>query len=184
MQATDQGTREQGRQRHLVVPRTLVFLTSTDPTTGAEEVLLLQGAPTKRLWANLYNGIGGHIEANEDVYAAARREVSEEAGLAVESLTLRGVIHVNAGADATGPRPGVMIFVFRGQTGERTVAAGPEGALRWIPVNRIQEYPLVDDLYAVIPQVLGGPFFYGHYSPQPDGALAYRFCSVEQLERE
>ena len=75
---------------------------------------MLKGAPTKRLWANQYNGLGGHVEADEDVYAAALREVNEETGLSVTDLTLRGVVNVDTGNDEFGQRPGVMMFVFAG----------------------------------------------------------------------
>ena len=44
------------RQRFTVIPRTLVFITRGD------HVLLLRGSAQKRIWANKYNGIGGHIE--------------------------------------------------------------------------------------------------------------------------
>ena len=67
--------------RYVAVPRTLVFLTSANPATGELEILLLKGAPHKRLWANLLNGVGGHVEVHEDVYSAALREVQEETGL-------------------------------------------------------------------------------------------------------
>ena len=52
----------------MLIPRTLIFLTCRDL------VLLLKGAPHKRLWANRYNGIGGHIERGEDVLTAAQRD--------------------------------------------------------------------------------------------------------------
>ncbi|MFN3335728.1 MAG: NUDIX domain-containing protein, partial [Caldilinea sp.] len=105
MNASEQGTRESGG-RNLVVPRVLVLLTSTNPSTGKREVLLLKGAPTKRLWANRYNGLGGHVEANEDVYTAASREVREEAGIEAPTLSLRGVVTIDAGFDEHGRRPG------------------------------------------------------------------------------
>ena len=62
MKVTEQGARDGRRQRYQTVPRVLIFLTSANPQTGAQEVLLLKGAPTKRLWAGRYNGLGGHVE--------------------------------------------------------------------------------------------------------------------------
>ena len=47
-----------------------------EPVTGEPEVLLLRGAADKRLWANRYNGLGGHVEAGEDVLSAAKREAA------------------------------------------------------------------------------------------------------------
>lgn len=86
---------------YTAIPRTLVFLTRGD------EVLLLKGAPHKNLWAGKYNGLGGHIEAGENPYRAARREVREEAGLEIAGLTLRAVIHVTLPTP-----PGVLLFVL------------------------------------------------------------------------
>ncbi len=89
------------RQRYTVIPRTLVFITRGD------HVLLLRGSPQKRIWANKYNGIGGHIERDEDIYSAAQREVREETGLEVEDLRLVGLINID------GDQPtGIMLFVF------------------------------------------------------------------------
>ncbi|MBK8800029.1 MAG: NUDIX domain-containing protein [Anaerolineales bacterium] len=91
-----------GSGRHLATPRVLIFLTCFNQARGEREVLLLKGAPTKRLWANRYNGLGGHVEAAEDVYTAAVREVREEAGIEVRDLSLRGVVTIDAGADEAG----------------------------------------------------------------------------------
>ena len=176
MNATEQGTRD-ASGRNLVTPRVLIFLTSTHPATGAREVLLLKGAPTKRLWANRYNGLGGHVEATEDVYTAAVREVWEEAGIEVRDLALRGVVTIDTGFDEFGRRPGVVMFVFVGETEERTLWPSVEGTPAWLPVDDLARYPLVDDLAELLPRALGGPFFYGHYSPQPDGTLRYTFQS-------
>jgi len=45
--------------RYAIIPRTLIFITREGPS--GLEVLLIKGAPTKRLWANRYNGVGGHV---------------------------------------------------------------------------------------------------------------------------
>ena len=77
----DQGVAK-SKHRYQVIPRTLCFITYGD------EVLLLRGGPHKRLWAGRYNGVGGHIEAGEDVHAATLREIDEETGLTVHDLRL------------------------------------------------------------------------------------------------
>ena len=177
MNSTEQGTREPTARRFLAVPRVLIFLTSRHPATKQQEILLLKGAPTKRLWANRYNGLGGHVEAAEEIHAAAVRELREEAGIEVPHLRLRGVVTIDTGADAQGPRPGVMVFVFVGETSERAVRSTDEGTPEWLPIAGLHELPLVDDLPQLLAHTLDGPFFYGHYSPEADGTLRYAFTA-------
>jgi 8-oxo-dGTP diphosphatase len=175
MKVTAQGTRDPQRQRYQTIPRVLIFLYRRHPQTQEEEVLLLKGAPTKRLWANHYNGLGGHVEADEDVYAAAQREVQEEAGIADVALSLRGVVNIDTGSDELGPRPGVMMFVFGGEAPLQEVVPSEEGELHWLPLAQLQDYPLVDDLYELAPRVRHGAFFFGHYAPLANGDMQYRF---------
>lgn len=176
MNVSEQGARESGA-RHLVIPRVVIFLTSINPATGEREVLLLKGAPTKRLWENKYNGLGGHVEPTEDVYTAAVREVWEEAGIEVKALTLRGIVTIDTGFDEFGRRPGVLMFVFVGETSERIFWPSREGTLSWVAIDALTAYPLVDDLFELLPRALKGPFFFSHYSPLPDGTLRYTFLS-------
>lgn len=180
MKVSEQGViepRPEGsRRRYRAIPRTLIFVTCQNPDSGQSEVLLLKGAPTKRLWPNQYNGLGGHVEADEDILSAARRELVEEAGLTPQAFTLRGVIHIHTGEDDEGPLPGVLVFVFHAESGQRTVKATAEGVPEWIQISTLGDYPLVDDLPEILARALGeGPVFFGHYTPRPDGTLEYRF---------
>jgi 8-oxo-dGTP diphosphatase len=145
--------------RYTIVPRTLVFLTRGD------QLLLLKGAPHKRLWADQYNGLGGHVERGETPLTAARREVREEAGLEVKELDLRAIIHV------TLPEPpGVMLFVFLGEAPQGEPRASEEGAPIWVKQNALEELPLVEDLPLLLPRILSpGPRIFGDYRVTEDG---------------
>ena len=149
------------RRRYLIIPRVLVFL------TRADRVLLLKGASDKRLWADRYNGLGGHIEPGETPYQAALREVQEESGLVPQALALRALVHV------TMPEPpGVMLFVFVGEAPEGTVRASVEGTPAWIPRDVIADLPLVEDLYELLPRVLlPGDVIFGDYRFTDEGAV-------------
>jgi len=156
------------RQRYVVIPRTLVFI-----TRGAD-VLLLRGAPTKRIWANKYNGIGGHIERDEDVHTAARREVREETGLEVDDLRLVGLINID------GDQPtGIMLFVFTAQSRSGDPIPSEEGTLAWIARDQLTQIDLVEDLSVILPRALELPLtappFFAHYHYDEQEHLVIRF---------
>jgi len=170
------GQQEQGvfasDERYKTVPRTLCFVLHGD------DVLLLKGAPDKRLWANRYNGVGGHVERGEDVCTAARREICEETGWCddeLEDLRLRGIINVDAGS----PQTGIALFVFTAKARKRQTSASAEGTLEWIPLSRLLDYALVEDLPILLARILeladDAPPLFGHYSYDESDKLVMRF---------
>ncbi len=139
MPQSDQGV---SRERYMLIPRVLIFL------TRGESVLLLKGAPTKHLWANRYNGIGGHVERGEDVLSAARRELWEETGLRCD-LRLCGTVTVDAGEQI-----GVGLYVFTGECREGEPRPSSEGTLEWLSLSGLADQPLVEDVAVLLGRIL------------------------------
>jgi 8-oxo-dGTP diphosphatase len=142
MPAKDQGATP---DRYMLIPRVLIFVRREG------EVLLLKGAPDKRLWANKYNGIGGHLERGEDSLSAAKRELLEETGLTAE-LYLCGTVVVDAGGN-----PGVGIYVFTGEYQSGELHPSREGSLEWVSISDLAELPVVEDLPVLLTRILEMP---------------------------
>lgn len=144
------GSREQGagltEGRWLTIPRTLCFVLNGD------SVLLMKRGAHKRVFPNRYNGVGGHIERDEDPLTSAVREVEEETGLRVHNMRLRAVYNVDAG-DPTG----IMVLVFTAWSDSRAVVPNEEGTLHWVARDQVQTLDLVDDLPEMLPRILAMP---------------------------
>ena len=156
------------RERYTFIPRTLCFVFDGD------DVLLLKGAPNKGVWADKYNGVGGHVERNEDLYNAVLREMEEETGLKVPNLQLAGIVNIDAGQEL-----GIGMFVFRAGTTTRTLQASAEGELEWLPVSDLADLDLVEDLPVILPRVFkmkaGDPPFFARYHYDEEDHLVIIF---------
>ncbi len=172
MGRADQGLVKSG-DRYRVIPRTLCFITHGD------DVLLLRGGPQKRLWAGLYNGVGGHVEPHEDIYHAAVREIAEETGLQVHDVRLRLISHIDAG----DPSMGILIFVFTAVANQRAVTPSAEGTLEWWPQAALPLEHAVEDLPLLLPRLLAmqpaDPPFYAVYHYDSADQLQVTFAAAQ-----
>ncbi|PJF39857.1 MAG: NUDIX domain-containing protein [Chloroflexi bacterium] len=140
------GAKQQGATvtdgRWLTIPRTLCFI------FNGNDVLLMKRAAHKRIFPNCYNGVGGHIERDEDPLTSARREIREETGLIVNNLQLRAVYNID-----TNEANGIILFIFTGETKTRNVTPNSEGSLHWVPRGEVMRLALVEDLPYILPRI-------------------------------
>lgn len=165
MPISDQGF---SPKRFQVIPRTLIFIFNEKG-----EVLLLKGAETKKIWAGHYNGIGGHIEAGEDIQSSAVRELLEETGIRDVPLRLCGQVMVEVDAER-----GIALFIFKGEYAGETIVPSEEGQLEWVRLADIPNLPVVEDLPKLLPMVAAqgetDPLIIGKYH-YVDGQLVMLF---------
>lgn len=165
------GVESQGvcNQRYSLIPRVLIF-----PVNESGEILLLEGASDKKIWAGYWNGLGGHVEQGESALSAAQRELLEESGLTAEKLIYCGQVAVD-----TGQIPGIIFFVFKAKQLSGQVCASKEGRLEWHSLQNALELKLVEDLYTLLPLVMrqraSGKPFWGHYHYDDQGQLVMSF---------
>ncbi len=166
------GRSEQGisPDKYHMIPRVLIFVFNDQ-----RKVLLIKGAPTKKIWAEKYNGVGGHVERGEDILSAAKRELKEETGLESSSMFFCGQVMVDATVTT-----GIALFIFKAKYEGGALAPSAEGELEWVKPESFRELPLVEDLRTIIPKVssiqMGDQPFFAKYAYTEDDQLIISFA--------
>jgi 8-oxo-dGTP diphosphatase len=147
---------------------TLGYVLSPD---GASALLVHRNARADDHHLGKYNGLGGKLEADEDVQSGMRREIREEAGIECEALQLRGTISW-PGFGKDGEDWFGFVFVVPAFSGTPH-ASNPEGTLEWVPLDRIGELPLWEGDRQFLPLVFDGdPRPFHGVMPYRDGRMA------------
>lgn len=130
---------------------TLGYVLSPD---GDRALLVHRNARADDHHLGKYNGLGGKLEADEDVHAGMRREIREEAGIECTAMHLRGTISW-PGFGRDGEDWFGFLFLVTAFEG-LPHASNPEGSLEWVPVGRIPELPLWEGDRQFLPLVFDG----------------------------
>jgi 8-oxo-dGTP diphosphatase len=117
-----------------------------------------------------YLGIGGHVEADEDVVTCIRREVTEETGLTIARAAMRGAVTWTGFGSKLA---NITCFVFRVDSYEGEPHGGnEEGTLAWVPLTDLRDVPLWDSDHEWLPMVFDDDVrqFHG-IMPYENGAM-------------
>ena len=134
--------------KYTPVLATLGYIMSPD---GKRVLMIHRNKRLDDIHYGKYNGLGGKLEATEDVVSGLSREILEESGLIVNRAMLRGTISWPGfgknGEDWFG-------FIFRVEDWHGEVLSGNhEGTLEWVPLDALMELSLWPSDHNFLPMV-------------------------------
>ncbi|GHS97772.1 7,8-dihydro-8-oxoguanine triphosphatase [Planctomycetales bacterium] len=123
-----------------------------------------------------YNGLGGHLERDEDALTCIRRELREEAGIECEKITLRGTINWT-GFGKNGEDWLCFIFLVEEFSGE-VFTKNEEGDLHWLALDQLDSVPMWDGDRHFLPLVFDADPrpFHGYMPYANDRPLRWTYC--------
>lgn len=103
--------------------------------TGDEVLMIRRNARSDDDHFNKVNGIGGKVEADEDIYSGLLREIEEEAGVKATEVELRATISFTN----FGPkREQWLVFAYLVTDWEgELLESNDEGSLEWVRKERL-----------------------------------------------
>ena len=107
---------------------------------AAGRVLMLERAAHKKFLPGWFVGVGGKVEAGENVFDAAAREFEEETGMRAVEMRLRGSYTFMT--ETPSNRCGV-IYMFECAVEGDFVAEVADGTLHWLTRDEIALHPMV-----------------------------------------
>ncbi|APG02838.1 7,8-dihydro-8-oxoguanine triphosphatase [Luteibacter rhizovicinus DSM 16549] len=146
---------------------TLGYVMSPD---GQRVLMIHRNARQDDQHLGKYNGLGGKMEAGEDIAACMRREIMEEAGIECLEMRLRGTLNWpgfgKQGEDWLG-----FIFVIDRYAGT-PFESNAEGKLEWVPLAELDALPMWEGDRHFLPLVFDSdPRAFHGVMPYKDGRM-------------
>lgn len=144
---------------------TLGFILSPD---GQETLLVHRNKRDSDLHLGKYNGLGGKMKQQEDIFTCLKREIHEESGLLIEDATLRGTVNWS-GFGRSGENWFGFIYRINHFSGVPK-ASNEEGDLQWCRINELHLLSMWEgDKYFLDMVFDDDPRIFHGYMPYRDG---------------
>lgn len=116
--------------------------------------LMLHRAKHKRIMPDIWMAPGGHIEFNEGLFEAARREILEETGLKIKNLKIKVV--GNAYLKDLNQEL-FFTWIMADYAGGELVFSDHDGEMEWLTSKEIAQLPtLLPEMKKVVKKLFDG----------------------------
>ena len=151
---------------------TLGYILSPD---GEKVLLIHRNARADDQHLGKYNGLGGKMQADEDVQSCMVREIKEEAGITCRDMQLRGTINW-PGFGPDGEHWLGFIFLITSFDGVPR-KYNEEGELAWHRLDRLEELPMWEGDRYFLPLVFDEDHlpFHGHMPYEEGRPVSWRY---------
>ena len=142
-----------------LIPAVLIYVFA-----GDRVLMLHRNAKKDDVHSGKWNGLGGKLEIDESAREAARRELEEESGLALQLdqfKPLGCVLFPNFKPQKSEDWFCSIFVVTLDRSTKEMMLSGPEGELHWIEVSKVLDLPLWRGDQEFLPYVLAHRPFQG-----------------------
>jgi 8-oxo-dGTP diphosphatase len=144
---------------------TLGYILSPD---GRQTLLVHRNKRPDDQHLGKYNGLGGKMIPEEDIYTCLVRELYEEAGITCEKVVLRGIINWTGFGPLGENWLGFIYRVDRFRGTPRL--SNEEGDLKWVDIADILDLPMWEGDKYFLPLVFDDdPRVFNGYMPYDNG---------------
>lgn len=106
----------------------------SESATGDNRLYMQKRSPTRKLFPNFWDPVGGHLEPNESLSECLRREMLEESGLKLDSIV--ALVHQ---FEWDTDRTVINLQFVCTASGEPTLEAGKVLEVRWLREEELAE---------------------------------------------